>query len=121
MAFASPIVLKNAADTNENFIRLNGDGQKVNYLYEGSTLSEPISLQIGHQMTTSPQGSDRHLVKISRTVIDSDNSPRTLVLNCTLSVPRVGITASDVKDAVAELESFISVNSNVDALLRGEL
>lgn len=120
MAFPSPIVLKDAANANENFVRLNGDSQKVNYLFEGSTLSEPVALQIGHQMTTSPQGNDRHLVKVSRTVVDSEGAPRTCVLNFTLSVPRVGITSADVKDSVAEVVSFLTT-ANVDAILRGEL
>lgn len=120
MSYASTLVLKNAAAANENFLRLNGDSSKVNYALSTGTLQEPVLLNIGHQMTSALDGSDRHLVKLTRTVLDSDNRPRSLVINCTIAVPRVGIARTDVDDGIAEIVSFFST-ANVDALLRGEL
>jgi hypothetical protein len=120
MSFASTIVLKDAAAASENFLRLAADSQKVTYCLQTATLSEPVVLTVGHQMTSAQDGSDRHLVKITRTVLDSDSRPRTLVLNCTISVPRLGISRTDIDDSVAELKEFFST-ANVDALLRGEL
>lgn len=120
MSFPSPIVLKDAAAANENFIRLFGDSSKVNYALGSATLSEPVALVIGNQRTSAQDGSDRYMVKISRTVLDSDSRPRTLVINCTISVPRVGIARTDVNNSIAELKEFFST-ANVDALLRGEL
>lgn len=120
MSFAPTIVLKNAAAAVENFLRLAADSGKVTYALATASLNAPVILTIGHQMTSSREGSDRHLVKISRTVLDSDNKPFTLVLNCTLSVPRLGIARTDVNNAIAEMKEFFS-EANVDALLRGEL
>lgn len=120
MSFASTIVLKDAAAANENFLRLAADSSKVTYALSSATLNAPVILTIGHQMTSAMDGSDRHMVKISRTVLDSDNKPRTLVLNCTLAVPRLGIARTDVNNAIAELKEFFGT-ANVDALLRGEI
>lgn len=121
MSFVSPIVLKDAAAANQNFIRLASDKTQVSYALQTATLNAPVLLVIGHQMTSSPEGSDRHLVKISRTVIGTDSKARTAVLNCTLSVPRNTISRTDVNNCIAELREFLNSTANVDALLRGEL
>ena len=118
--FASPLALKNAAAATVNFVRLSMDAVKSIYASTNGTLSTPNTLQIGHQMTTAVEGSDRHLVKIAKTVLDAQSRPRTVVMNFTLSVPRVGIARVDVDDVIAELKEFL-VTANVDALLRGEL
>lgn len=120
MSYASTIVLKDAAAASENFLRIAATSDKVTYALSSATLNQPVVLTIGHQMTSASDGSDRHMVKLTRTVLDSDNRPRTLVVNCTVSVPRVGIARTDVNNALAELKEFLGT-ANVDALLRGEL
>lgn len=121
MSYASTIVLKNAAAANQNFLRLNGDSSKVNYMLDTSSLSAPVSLVIGHQMATSKSGSDRHLVKVSHTALDVNGNPFTLVLNVTLSVPRnTTVTRTMINDAIAQMKEFFGT-ANVDALLRGEV
>lgn len=121
MSFASTLVLKNAAAANENFTRLSSDKSQVSYALATATLNAPVLLIIGHQMTNSAEGSDRHLVKMSRTVIGADSKARTLVMNCTFSVPRNGISRTDINDSIAELREFLGTTANVDSLLRGEL
>lgn len=121
MSFASPLVLKDAAAANENFIRLASDKSQVTYALQTATLNAPVTLTIGHQMTSAQDGSDRHLIKIARTVIGTDSKPRTAVLNCTISVPRNAIARVDVNNCIAELREFLLSAANVDALLRGEL
>lgn len=118
--YASPMTLKNAAAANVSFVKLTSDDKKSVWASTGGTLSTPNTLQIGHQMTTAPDGSDRHLVKVAKTVLDAQSRPRTAVMNFTLSVPRVGIARVDVDDIIAEIKEFLST-ANVDALLRGEL
>ena len=121
MSYPSPIVLKDAAAANQNFIRLTGDKAQVNYLLSPSSLSAPVSLVIGHQMATSKAGSDRHLVKITHTALDVAGNPFTLTMNTTLSVPRnTSISRTMINDAIAQMREFFGT-ANVDALLRGEL
>jgi len=118
--FASPLTLKNGSAANVSMIKLTSDNVSSKWASSASTLSTPNTLQIAHTMTTAPDGSDRHLVKLSKTVLDANSRPRTAVLNCTLSVPRVGIVRLDVDDIIAELKEFLGT-ANVDALLRGEV
>lgn len=120
MSFPTTIALKNAAGTAETFIRIGQDGDTVKYLLGTSTLTAPVELTIGHQMTKSADGSDRHMVKMSRTVIGTDLKPRTIVLNLTGSIPRSAITRTNVDDGLAELKEFVSQVAMIDALLRGE-
>lgn len=120
MSFDATLALKDRAAAVINFLRVKGDTEKVTYLSALSTVGLPNQLMIAHQIATSPSGVDRHLVKLSKTVLDSNSKQQTLVLNCTLSVPRLGVTRNDIDDAIAELKEFL-ITARVDALLRGEL
>ena len=120
MSYASTLVLKDRAAANVNYVRLKSDASQVVYGLQSAPLNTPTLLTIGHQMTSSPTGSDRHLVKIARTVLDSSNKPCTAVMNFTLSIPRVGVVRNDIDDIIAGLKEFLAT-ANVDALLRGEL
>lgn len=121
MSYPSPIVLKDAAAANDPFLRISADRNQVYYAREISSLAEPTTLVIGHQMTTAQEGSDRHLVKITKVVADSAGKLRTAVLNVTLSIPRQTVSRADVDQMIANARSFLESSANVDALLRGEL
>lgn len=120
MSFDSTITLKNAANQDVTFLRLNADSSKVTYALSTATLSEPVLLTIGHQMTSAMDGSDRHLVKVSKTVLDTDGRPRTATINVTKADPRLGVTRADRDDMLAYAKSFLVI-LNVDKLERGEL
>lgn len=120
MAYASTLTLKDRAAASQTFVRLKSDNSQVVYALQTAALNTPTLLAIGHQMTNSPTGSDRHLVKITKTVLDSSNKQITAVMNFTIAVPRTAITRNDIDDMVAELKEFLAT-ANVDALLRGEL
>lgn len=120
MSYASTLTLKDRSAANQTFVRLKADNTQVSYGLQTADLNTPTLLVIGHQMTNSPTGSDRHLVKISKTVLDASNKQVTAVMNFTVSVPRVAVTRNDIDDMIAELKEFLAT-ANVDALTRGEL
>lgn len=120
MSYPSTLTLKDRAAANQIFVRLKGDNNAVIYGLQSAALNAPTLLTIGHQMTNSVAGSDRHLVKIAKTVLDSANKPTTAVINFTVAAPRVAITRNDLDDMIAELKEFLAT-ANVDALMRGEL
>lgn len=120
MSFEATLALKDRSAAVVNFLRVKGDTERVTYISANSTVGLPNQLMIAHQIATSPTGVDRHLVKLSKTVLDSNSKQQTLVLNCTFSVPRLGITRNDIDDVIAELKEFLTT-ARVDALLRGEL
>lgn len=121
MAYAPIIVLKNQANQNENFIRLAADKSQVSYALQTSTLNEPVNLMIGHQMTSSLTGSDRHLAKVTSVFSSPNGSRVVLPLHCTLAVPRQGVSRAMVDDNIARLVTALKDVAFIDAWLRGEL
>lgn len=120
MSFSDSIILKNAAAQNVTMSRISDDASKSNYLDVASTLSTPRTMSLGHQMSTSPSGVDRHLVKLTKTVLDANSKQQTATINLTINMPRVGIVRGDIDDLVAMLKEFL-VTANMDKLVRGEL
>lgn len=121
MSYASIITLKDAAAANVVFNRIRATVDDVVYADSASTLSQPNLLTIGHKPTNSISGSDRHMVKLAKTSVGTDNIPRTIVCTMSLSVPRQTLTRTDVNNVLAGLKEFIGTIANVDALLRNEL
>lgn len=121
MSYASTIVLKDAAAANVTFVRVRATQDDVVYADSISTLSQPNLLTIGHKPTNSVSGSDRHMIKLAKTTVGTDNVPRTLVCTLTINVPRQTLTRTDVNNALAGIKEFINAPANVDSLLRNEL
>lgn len=123
MSLPTPIALKNAAAVAGNFIKLKSDGVNAYYTFEGATVGQPNVLQFSHQMPapTNVEAIDRHLVKRSLTVLDSNGKPRTLTVNLTIAVPRQGITETNVKDLMCQIADLGDDATMVAQLLRGEL
>lgn len=120
MSFDSTLTLTNAAAESESFVKLNSDSTKCVYALSSATLQEPVLLQIAHTMTQSREGSDRHLVKLSLTALDTDNRPFTEVWNVSMSSPRVGISQTHRNDILARVKSFLT-EANLAKVMRGEL
>lgn len=120
MSLATSLILKDAADANETFVKINADSTKANYAESTSTLQEPITLQVGHQISNSREGNNRHMAKVAETVVDAEGKPHTTIWTITGSVPRVGITSSNCLDNVARLKALLSPEF-VAQMLRGEL
>ena len=95
-----------------------------------TNLSAPALMEIKHE--TRGKGSDqidRHLVSLSRTVVDSSGVPRVATCNFTVAVPRsTAITSTIVKNLISNMIDFmadgsiasLATTANIDALLRGE-
>jgi hypothetical protein len=95
-----------------------------------TNLTAPGLLEIKHETRgRAPSQVDRHLVSLTRTVIDPTGTPVACTVNLTVSVPRnPAVTSAIVRNLVANMIDFMSDGSiasmattaNVDALLRGE-
>lgn len=120
MSFSDTLTLKNAAAANVTMARLTDDQSKSTYMDITSSLSTPRQLMIAHQMATSPSGTDRHLTKFTKTVLDTNLKPQTAIINISCSVPRLGIARGDLDDLIAMFKEFY-LTANVDKLFRGEV
>jgi hypothetical protein len=119
MSFPATLTLQNAAAVDETWVRLKGDTTQVIYVRQDASLNEPEQLIITHQMASSMKGSDRHLVKFSTTVLDTDGNPYTEVQSFTQNVPRPAVSATNVANNLARLKSLMT-EANQAAILRGE-
>lgn len=120
MSFNATLTLKDAADANVTFVKLDSDATKSVYTLESSTVQEPVLLQIAKTMSQSRDGSNRHLAKVTKVVVDAENRPATSVMNFSFAVPKIGFTQAYVNDMLAYLKSFLTPE-NVAKMSRGEL
>lgn len=130
MSFAADLVLDDASGDDVTYRLVSTDNQGTRRIDIATNLSAPAHLAIRH--STTGKGADivdRHLVQFTRTIVDSNGSPRTLTVNLTMAVPRSAvITSQIVKDQVMNLLDLMSdgtlttlaTSNNIDSLLRGE-
>ena len=95
-----------------------------------TNLSAPALMDIKHE--TRGKGADqvdRHLVSLSRSIVDSTGVLRTATVNFTVAVPRsAAVTSTIVKNLISNMIDFmadgsiasLATTANIDALLRGE-
>lgn len=122
MSFADTLTLKNAANADVTFGRIGTVGGNVRYLDLASTLTEPRELYIGHQMATSPNGFDRHLLKMLVAKADASGKVYQEVWNFTRTSPRSGIITDTMsKDLLAFGTNLLKDASLFDKWKRGEM
>lgn len=130
MAFTSDLVLDDASGDDVTYRLVSSDNTGTKRIDIATTLAAPAHLAIRHSV--AGKGADivdRHLVQFTRTIVDTNGSPRTLTVNLTLAVPRSSvITSQIVKDQIMNLLDLMSdgalttlaTSANIDSLLRGE-
>lgn len=118
--FSTVIALKNAAAVVVNYTRVVADLTKAVYSRAGSTLSLPNLMTISHQPAKAPTGTDRHLLKVSRTAATTEGKLVTSVWNVTAAIPREGITREAINDDIAAIREFFLDEARVTAFLANE-
>lgn len=118
MSFPNTITIKNAANVDSVFIRLDDDKVQSTYVLSTATLSEPVHLIIRKDMTKSANGVDRYLVKFQATVL-SDGVPCLATRNESLAQSR-NIPRATTDNLVAWGKNF-HTSDNVTMMLRGEI
>lgn len=126
------LVLDDAAGVESTFklIGITADGAKR--LASGSTLAQPLMLEIKHSVTGKGGAAiDRHLISASRTVNDSAGVPVRAVVNVTFALPRdTAVSATDCQNLFGNLVDLLcdggfsgsgmAGTTNIAAVLRGE-
>lgn len=118
MSFPNTITLKNAANVDCVFVRLDDDKVQSTYALSTATLSEPVHLIIRKDMAKTVNGVDRLLVKLQATIL-SDGIPVLATRNESLAQSRK-IPRATTDDLVAWGKNF-HTSENVTMLLRGEI
>lgn len=118
MSFPNTITLKDAANVDSVFIRLDDDKVQSTYVLSTATLSEPVHLIIRKDMAKSANGVDRYLVKFQATVL-SNGVPFLVTRNESLAQSR-NIPRAKTDNLIAWGKNF-HTNDNVTMMLRGEI
>jgi len=110
MSFTDTQTLDDASGDDVVYALVSRDAQGTVRRDVATTNAAPGLLTIKHTKSGAGVNAiDRHLVQFSRTVQDSENVPRTAVINFTMSVPQASvITATIVNDLVANLVDLIA-------------
>lgn len=127
--FADNLTLDDASGDDVVYALISQDGTGTRRVDVASTSQEPAFMEIRHE-TTGARGNqiDRHLVKFTRTELDSNLAPVTVTANFTLAVPRsAAITNQICYDLVSNMLDFLAsgaltsvTTTNLEALIRGE-
>lgn len=128
MAFDSTIDVTNAAAGTNHYAEVSQDSTGSTRIETSTTIDTPKLLVIRHNQQKDGKSTlitDRHLVQLVHTKLDTAGIARSLVLNSTLQVPRGGtFTVTEVEDLIYQIYSFVSGGTttwdNLKALLRGE-
>lgn len=107
--FDGTINLDGAAGAESTFKLISQSNGESTRIDVNTTLAEPKLFVIKH--TTTGKGlavTDRHLVQFTCTRRDAAGNPYVAVVNTTIAVPRVQITAADVRDLVAHSSDFVT-------------
>lgn len=129
--FASDLVLDDADGTDVTYRLRSQDATGSVRIDTATDLRAPGLLTIRHSVTGKGSDAiDRHLVSLTRNIVDATGKLNVLTVNFTLAVPRnSAVTNQIVYDAVANMLDFLSDGalttalSDTDAiqsLLRGE-
>lgn len=90
--------------------KVSANKSETLYREQTSSLAEPRTLQVSHDIATAQDGIDRHLVKLARTDEDADGNPFTGSVHCVIAAPRDGVTKANLLLEFKKLYDVISEN-----------
>lgn len=119
---ADIILTKSDATTDVTYAQQQNQGSVKIYANLAAGQVEPEQLSIQHFLRPlAAKGTDRHLI-IYRKIVIEDATSQALQLQASLqlSVPRsADITLAMVKNAMAQLITYIGKGSNIESLMNG--
>lgn len=120
MAATSPITINNNAAVAQTFNPSVAISGGFEYRNGASTVAAPQTIEITHDMKVAASTSnDRHAVTFKQARANALASMRTGFVQVTLSVPKDGLTATDVSDLGAYVRNFLT-DANISKILLGQ-
>lgn len=110
-------VIVNDGTSDFTYVLMSTNASEAIYRDDSSTLSNPRTLRVSHQIAKEDTGVDRHLIQLSRTDDDADGLPYTGTAHAVLAVPRDGVTQADFIKEWNKLKDV--VDDYMTALLGG--
>lgn len=113
------LTLADDTPTNSTYNLVSLRDSEAIYRDAASSISNPRTLRISHQTATQPDGSDRHLVQMSRTDDDADGVPYTGTVHVVFALPREGVAEADFLLEWEKLKNLVdaSISDLVDGFM----
>lgn len=103
------LTLKDDTPTSYTYVLTSLNGNEAVYRDNSSSLQNPRLMRISHQITSKDDGSDRHLVQLSRSDDNADGDPFLGSVHVVLSLPREGVTSADLVLEWEKLKNCVDV------------
>jgi hypothetical protein len=124
MAFNASLTINDSSAAAKTFSLFSQLGTSSDRIWEGSTVNDPLIMQIRHNFVPkkgSNDAYDRHVVLFKNTIIDSDDFAHMITGSFALNVPRVvDFVRADIDDIIAYNTNFLVSSANIDRFLRNE-
>lgn len=75
-----------------------------------SDLDQPRTVTFSHQISSANNGTDRHLIKMTRVDDDADGNPYTGTVHVVVALPREGVSSADLQDQWEMLKNHLDAN-----------
>jgi hypothetical protein len=111
--------VKNAAGTEEEFLRQLQSDRKLVFAKSAETPNKPHRLTVSHQETGSGVALRRRsLVRLDKTILGVSTEPRVVSAYCVVDAPVGDLDATtEIKNALANLISFLASTGATTTIL----
>jgi len=104
------LTLADDTPTNSTYNLVSLRDSEAIYRDAASTLTEQRTLRISHQLATTVDGTDRHLVQLSRTDDNAGDVPYTGTVHVVIAAPRDGVTEADLVLEWEKLKNLVDAS-----------
>lgn len=111
------LTLKDDTPTSSTYNLISLSGSEAVYRDAASDIGEPRTLRISHSTTKEADGTDRHLVQLSRTDDNGDAIPYTGTIHVVIAFPRDGVSSANMLLEWEKLKNCVDVS--ISELLGG--
>lgn len=100
----------NDGTSDFNYVCISNTDNEAIYRDDSSSLSNPRTLRVSHDITDKVDGTDRHLVSFARTDDNAESVPYTGTTHVVIAAPREGVTEADLLKEWNKLSSTVTAN-----------
>lgn len=102
-----PVVI-NDGTANKTYNMVSLSGNEAIYRDVASTLTNPETLRISHDVSKTADGTDRHLIQLARVDDDANGVPYTGTVHIVIAMPREGVAAADMLKEFIKLHTYVT-------------
>lgn len=106
----SSLTLSDDTPTNYTYKLISNNKNEMILRESTSTLDEPRTFRVSHQVDGNVNGVDRHLAQLVRVDDDADDAPHSGSVHVVLAQPREGVTSANMELEWQKLKNFIDAN-----------